>query len=59
MQRSISGNAVVVSPMGTPFFYPLEIEDVVAFQNSSALGGRIKKFDDIAHIIMFLCTAGS
>ena len=44
--------------MDTPFFYPQETDDSVAFFKSQALGGRLTHIEDIAPLIKFLCTEG-
>lgn len=59
MAKSISVNAVAPGPMDTPFFYPQESDDAVAFHKSSAMGGRLTKIEDIAPIATFLCTDGA
>ncbi|KAH0598530.1 hypothetical protein MHUMG1_03830 [Metarhizium humberi] len=56
--RGISVNAVAPGPMDTPFFYPQESPEAVAFHKSQALGGRLTKTEDIAPIIRFLVTEG-
>jgi NAD(P)-dependent dehydrogenase (short-subunit alcohol dehydrogenase family) len=58
MDKEISVNCVAPGPMDTPFFYPQEGEDAVAFHKSSAMGNRLTKVDDIAPIFRFLCTEG-
>lgn len=58
MPKEISVNCVAPGPMDTPFFYPQEGEDAVAFHKSSAMGGRLTKVEDIAPIYKFLCTEG-
>ena len=59
MPKRISVNAVAPGPMDTPFFYPQESEDAVAFHKSSAMGGRLTAIEDIAPIVKFLCADGS
>lgn len=59
MSKSISVNAIAPGPMDTPFFYPQESDDAVAFHKSSAMGGRLTKIEDISPIVTFLCTDGS
>lgn len=59
MAKKISVNAVAPGPMNTPFFFPQESDDAVAFHKSSAMGGRLTEIDDIAPIIKFLCTEGA
>ena len=58
MPRGVSVNAIAPGPMDTPFFYPQESDDSVAFFKSQALGGRLTHIEDIAPIIKFLCTEG-
>lgn len=59
MSRNISVNAVAPGPMDTPFFYPQESDEAVAFHKSQALEGRLTKIEDIAPIVRFLCTEGN
>ena len=54
MDRGISVNAVAPGPMDTPFFYPQEGEDAVAFHKSQALHNQLTNIEDIAPIITFL-----
>lgn len=59
LPRGISVNAIAPGPMDTPFFYPQESEDSVAFFKTQALGGRLTKIEDIVPIVKFLCTDGA
>lgn len=56
--RGISVSAVAPGPMDTPFFYPQESPEAVAFHKSQALGGRLTDTKDIAPIVRFLVTEG-
>ncbi|KND87954.1 Short-chain type dehydrogenase/reductase [Tolypocladium ophioglossoides CBS 100239] len=56
--RLVSVNAVAPGPMDTPFFYPQESDEAVAFHKSQGMGGRLTQVQDIAPIIRFLCTEG-
>ncbi|CEJ81454.1 Putative Short chain dehydrogenase [[Torrubiella] hemipterigena] len=56
--RGISVNAVAPGPMDTPFFYPQESPDAVAYHKSQALGGRLTDVKDIAPLVTFLVTGG-
>ena len=58
MDRGISVNAVAPGPMDTPFFYPQEGEDAVAFHKSQALHNQLTNIEDIAPIITFLTLDG-
>ncbi|RYC85439.1 hypothetical protein BFJ63_vAg11671 [Fusarium oxysporum f. sp. narcissi] len=58
MGRRISVNAVAPGPMDTPFFYPQEADDAVAFHKSQALEGRLTDVKDIAPLVKFLVTEG-
>ncbi|KAF2726183.1 NAD(P)-binding protein [Polychaeton citri CBS 116435] len=58
MPRRVSVNAIAPGPMNTPFFFPQESDEAVAFHKSMALDGRLTEVSDIAPIITFLCTAG-
>ena len=44
--------------MDTPFFYPQESPEAVAFHKSQALDGRLTDIHDIAPIIKHLVTDG-
>ncbi|KAF2103146.1 putative short-chain dehydrogenase [Rhizodiscina lignyota] len=57
--RGVSVNAIAPGPMDTPFFYPQEGADAVAFHKSQGMGGRLTDIKDIAPIVRFLCTEGS
>lgn len=59
MSRGISVNAIAPGPMDTPFFYPQENKDSVAFFKTQAIGGRLTKIEDIVPIVKFLCTEGA
>lgn len=54
MSRNILVNAIAPGPMDTPFFYPQESEDAVAFHKSSAAQGRLTKIEDIVPIVEML-----
>ncbi|RFU25056.1 hypothetical protein B7463_g11289, partial [Scytalidium lignicola] len=56
--KRISVNAIAPGPMDTPFFYPQESPEAVAFHKSQALEGRLTDVKDIAPIVKFLCTEG-
>jgi NAD(P)-dependent dehydrogenase (short-subunit alcohol dehydrogenase family) len=56
--RNISVNTVAPGPMDTPFFYPAETDDSVAFHKSQSMDGDLTKIDDIAPIVRFLLTDG-
>ncbi|KAF4434168.1 hypothetical protein F53441_13721 [Fusarium austroafricanum] len=56
--RGISVNAVAPGPMDTPFFYPQESDDAVAFHKSQAIGGRLTDIKDIAPLVKFLVVEG-
>ncbi|KAF4342040.1 alcohol dehydrogenase [Fusarium beomiforme] len=58
MGRRISVNAVAPGPMDTPFFYPQESDDAVAFHKSQALEGRLTDVKDISPLVKFLVTEG-
>ena len=44
--------------MDTPFFYPAETDESVAFHKSQAMGGQLTEIEDIAPIVRFLLTEG-
>ncbi len=56
--RGISVNVVAPGPMDTPFFYPQENDQRVAFHKSQALHNQLTQIDDIAPVITFLATDG-
>ena len=56
--RGISVNIVAPGPMDTPFFYPAESPDSVAYHKSSSMNGELTKIEDIAPIVKFLATDG-
>lgn len=56
--RRVSVNAIAPGPMDTPFFYPQESPEAVAFHKSSAMESRLTDVKDIAPIVKFLCTDG-
>lgn len=58
MDRQVSVNAVAPGPMDTPFFYPAETDESVAFHKSQAMGGQLTRIEDIAPIVRFLLTEG-
>ena len=58
MGRRVSVNNVAPGPMDTPFFYPAETDESVAFHRSQAMGGHLTKIEDIAPIVRFLLTDG-
>lgn len=59
MSKGVSINAIAPGPMDTPFFYPQESDESVAFFKTQALGGRLTKIEDIVPIVKFLCTEGA
>lgn len=58
MDRQVSVNNVAPGPMDTPFFYPAETDESVAFHKSQAMGGQLTAIKDIAPIVRFLLTEG-
>lgn len=56
--RGISVTAVAPGPMDTPFFYPAETDDAVAYHKSASALGGLTKIEDIAPLIRFLITDG-
>lgn len=56
--RGISVNNVAPGPMDTPFFYPAETPEAVAYHKSQSLNGELTKIEDIAPIVKFLATDG-
>ncbi|MCG7339122.1 SDR family oxidoreductase [Staphylococcus sp. ACRSN] len=58
MARGISVNNVAPGPMDTPFFYPQETNDAIAFHKSQALHNQLTQIEDIAPIVKFLTLEG-
>lgn len=56
--RGISVNNVAPGPMDTPFFYPAESPESIAYHKASSMSGRLTEIEDIAPIIRFLVTDG-
>lgn len=56
--RGISVTAVAPGPMDTPFFYPAESEDSVAYHKSASALGGLTRIEDIAPLVGFLVTEG-
>ncbi len=56
--RGISVNNVGPGPMDTPFFYPAETPDSIAYHKSAAMNGKLTEIKDIARIVEFLVTDG-
>lgn len=42
----------------TPFFYPQETDDAIAFLKSQSMTGELTNIKDIAPLIVFLVTKG-
>jgi len=58
MSRGITVNAIAPGPMDTPFFYPQETEDSIAYLKSGSIGGRLTHIEDIAPLVKFLVIDG-
>ena len=56
--RGISVNNVAPGPMDTPFFYPAETPDSIAYHKSASMNGKLTDIHDIAPIVKFLVTDG-
>ncbi|MFE3452549.1 SDR family oxidoreductase [Nonomuraea sp. NPDC059194] len=56
--RRISVNNIAPGPMDTPFFYPAEDEDSIAYHKSSSMNGELTKIEDIVPWVRFLLTDG-
>ena len=56
--RGISVNNVAPGPMDTPFFYPAETSDSIAYHKSASMNGKLTDIHDIAPIVKFLATDG-
>ena len=56
--RGISVNNVAPGPMDTPFFYPAETPDTIAYHKSQSMNGKLTDIKDIVPIVKFLATDG-
>ena len=56
--RGISVNNVAPGPMDTPFFYPAETPDSIAYHKSASMNGKLTDIRDIVPIVRFLATDG-
>lgn len=56
--RGISVNNVAPGPMDTPFFYPAETPETVAYHKSQSMNGQLTDIRDIVPIVHFLATEG-
>ncbi len=56
--RGISVNNVGPGPMDTPFFYPAETPESIAYHKSASMNGKLTEIKDIAPIVEFLVTDG-
>jgi NAD(P)-dependent dehydrogenase (short-subunit alcohol dehydrogenase family) len=56
--RGISVNNVAPGPMDTPFFYPAESPESIAYHRSASMNGELTKIEDIVPIVKFLATDG-
>ena len=56
--RGISVNNVAPGPMDTPFFYPAESPESIAYHKAASMNGKLTEIRDIAPIVKFLVTEG-
>lgn len=56
--RGISVTNVAPGPMDTPFFYPVESPEAVAYHKSQSMNGKLTDINDIVPIVKFLATEG-
>ncbi len=56
--RGISVNCVAPGPLDTPFFYPVESPEAIAYHKSASMNGKLGDVNDIAPIVAFLVTDG-
>jgi len=56
--KGISVTNVAPGPMDTPFFYPAETEETIAYHKSQSMSGDLTKIEDIVPIVTFLATDG-
>lgn len=57
-ERGISVTAVAPGPMDTPFFYPAESPEAVAYHKSASALGGLTDIHDISPLVTFLVTDG-
>ncbi|AKT38221.1 SDR family oxidoreductase [Chondromyces crocatus] len=56
--RGISVNTVAPGPLDTPFFYPVESPEAVAYHQSASMNGKLGDIQDIVPVVQFLATEG-
>jgi NAD(P)-dependent dehydrogenase (short-subunit alcohol dehydrogenase family) len=56
--RGISVINVAPGPMDTPFFYPVESPEAIAYHKSQSMNGKLTDIADIVPIVKFLVTDG-
>ncbi|KAK9713044.1 hypothetical protein K7432_006728 [Basidiobolus ranarum] len=56
--RGISVTNIAPGPMDTPFFYPEENADSIAYSKANSMNGELTKIEDIAPLVKFLATEG-
>jgi NAD(P)-dependent dehydrogenase (short-subunit alcohol dehydrogenase family) len=56
--RGISVNNIAPGPMDTPFFYPVESAESIAYHKSQSMNGRLTEIRNIVPIVKFLVTEG-
>ncbi len=56
--RGISVNCIAPGPMDTPFFYPAETPESIAYHKSQSMNGKLTDIKDIAPIVNLLVTDG-
>jgi NAD(P)-dependent dehydrogenase (short-subunit alcohol dehydrogenase family) len=56
--RGICVNNIAPGPMDTPFFYPQETPESIAYLKSQAINGQLTDIKDISPIVRFLVTEG-
>jgi len=56
--RGISVTAVGPGPMDTPFFYPVETPESIAYSKAASMNGKLTEASDIVPIVKCLVTDG-
>lgn len=56
--RGISVNTIAPGPLDTPFFYPVESPEAIAYHKSQSMNGKLGDIKDIAPVVKFLVTEG-
>lgn len=53
--RGITVNCVAPGPLNTPFYYPVEDEQSIAFAKRLSVANRLGEVDEVVPLVAFLC----